>query len=70
MMVASEAAAGSETAVVTAVSVGAGEVGEPAAGSSLPQAAASITIAKPMAPTLSREGLLDMASSLRVGRSL
>ncbi|MDE0188655.1 MAG: hypothetical protein OXN80_06120 [bacterium] len=41
----------------TGASDGAWEVGEPGAGSSLPQAAANITITKPMAPALSQEGL-------------
>jgi len=41
----------------TGASDGAWEVGEPGAGSSLPQAVANITITKPMAPALSQEGL-------------
>jgi len=52
------------------VSVGAAEVGEPAEESPSPQAVAIITNTKPIAPTLSHEGLLDMALSLRPGGDL
>ena len=50
------------------VVTGAAEVVEPAAGSPPPQAVATKANAKPIAPALSHEGLLNILMSLPIGR--